>query len=147
MNTQFKWVALTAALGSLIACGDSSSSGKVTPDPDPVVPSPTVYEYSIDLVNVTANQPLSPPAVLVHGDNFMAWQVGQTASAGLEELAESGGTGTFIADSASSVWSSVVGDAVVMPGMTFSTTIQTTNMMGRQGSPATRLVQTNDASN
>ena len=52
--------------------------------------------YKIELVNVTANQPIAPAAVVLHSDAYYAWDVGAPASLGLERLAESGAPTDFI---------------------------------------------------
>ncbi len=48
------------------------------------------YQYQVSILNLTNNQPISPMAIIVHNDQFNAWENGATASTALEKLAEAG---------------------------------------------------------
>jgi len=54
--------------------------------------------YEITLVNVTANQPIAPAAVMLHEDRYFSWQIGAPASLGIEIMSESGSPATLLAD-------------------------------------------------
>ncbi|MFT7560391.1 MAG: hypothetical protein ACI93R_002311 [Flavobacteriales bacterium] len=79
------------------------------------VESVTRVSFEVVLQNVTQNQPIAPAAVLLHDDAYKAWQIGQSASIGLETLAESGSPLMLIAE-ATEVFSSATGNALLMPG-------------------------------
>ncbi len=51
--------------------------------------------WRVELLNLTNDQPMSPPAAMLHDAGFDAWQVGQPASEAIEVLAE-GGDGSQI---------------------------------------------------
>jgi hypothetical protein len=129
------------ALG-LSACSDNDTIPPVTP---PVVePEPEVieYGYTIEVTNLTYAQPLSPIAVLLHGDEKL-WSAGEEASEALEKLAEGGDNADFIAlDSALAAMSS---DEPVGPGSSTSISISTTDDSATFLTVATMLVNTNDA--
>ena len=102
----------------------------------------TVYE--VTLLNTTYSQPLSPPALVIHRDDYSAWSIGSEASPGLEDLAESGSPAAFIAEATSAVVT-MAGDGVVMPGT--STTMELSAIWNPELelTVATMLVNTNDA--
>lgn len=53
--------------------------------------------YSVKIINLTAGQPLSPPAYVIHDAKFSAFSIGFAASVGVEKIAESGNSSDFIA--------------------------------------------------
>ncbi|PVZ70180.1 spondin domain-containing protein [Pelagibaculum spongiae] len=55
------------------------------------------YQYRISVLNLTNNQPISPMAVIVHSNQFNAWENGAAASVALEKLAEAGEPDDLIA--------------------------------------------------
>lgn len=65
-----------------------------------LVPSVSVFAavYHIELVDLDAGQPLTPPVAVVHGDGYVLFEVGAAASAGLEALAEDGMTDALVAE-------------------------------------------------
>ena len=87
---------------SIAACG-----GKNKTEP--------VRVYDVEITNITANQPLSPPGVVLHGADYRGWRIGQMASVGLEMLAEGGDPKEFIAK-ATDVLASAAGNGVILPG-------------------------------
>lgn len=54
--------------------------------------------YEIDVTNATNGQPLTPVAVVAHSSAYQPWNLGDSASVGLEMLAEGGDVTQFIAD-------------------------------------------------
>ncbi|MFK5936777.1 MAG: spondin domain-containing protein [Sulfurimonas sp.] len=111
-------------LGSLMLfSGCSNSNDSATQ----IVPT-----YSLKITNLTAAQPMSP--VLVSSNSIFS--VGQSASAGLEQLAESGDNSTLL-DS-----DSVSGTGLLTPSSSETINITTANTML---SIASMLVKTNDA--
>ncbi|MEZ9669204.1 spondin domain-containing protein, partial [Vibrio breoganii] len=75
--------------------------------------------YMISVINLTANQPMSPLAVLTHNSNFSLFEVGQSASLPLEKMAEAGSNAELIAlmDSSDNVGLGLSGNGLVMPGI------------------------------
>lgn len=123
---------------TLSACNDDNDDSVVITPPA----APAEYSYTITVTNLTYSQPLSPIAVVLHGDNEM-WTVGESASVPLEKLAEGGDNSDFIADS--SVLASSSAEGPLLPGTVNSITISTTDRLATNLTIATMLVNTNDA--
>jgi len=117
---------------SLFGCSDSSSSRSA---------------YLISVTNLTNNQPLSPPAFILHEKEYAAWQIGTSASAGLEELAESGDPGPFLAEAADNmhVLATSQGSSVIGPGNSENVEIEIKRNSDTHLSFVSMLVNTNDA--
>ncbi len=95
--------------------------------------------FRIDLVNLTANQPMSPPVALAD-DGSAWWSDGSAASEALEHLAESGDASGLINGEDGAVQAG----GLLLPGMTASLTVATDDAQPML-SLATMLVNTNDA--
>lgn len=87
-KNSFAWSVILASL-TLSACGGSSNDS-----------DDTMKTYKVTIKNVTANQPFSHAAVILHMPSYHAFQAGQVASVGLEYLAE-GGSNDELLDEAS----------------------------------------------
>ena len=127
---------LIAALGlaaGMFGCSGGSGSGD------------DMATYEVKLTNLTANQPLSPPAAILHGEGYSAWQFGAAVSDGLEQLAESGSPVAFLAEAGTStvVRDSQAGSGVVLPGDSAAVTLAGASADARL-TLATMLVNTND---
>lgn len=61
-----------------------------------ITPMPNAINYDIHMVSQSEGQPISPSLVAVHDDRAQIFEPGTQASAGLEELAESGSSSTLI---------------------------------------------------
>ncbi len=107
----------------------------------------TSFRYTVNVVNLTANQPMSPLAVLTHNSDFRLFEIGQSASVALEHLAEGGSNAELLAmmNSDSNVYQGVSGNGLLLPGASDEVTI--TLNPHRYGflSVASMLVNTNDA--
>ncbi len=134
---------------ALVACGGDNDNDPApsptpeaspTPSPDPVV----MVEYRVTAVNTTNNQPLSPLATILHDSSYSPWSIGQAASAGLEQLAESGSPTDFIAE-ATEALGTQAGDGVFGPGSSTSVDITAELQDDIYLTVATMLVNTNDA--
>ena len=79
MNT-YKLTAI-AVLGALAGCS-SSDDPVVVDEPQPAPPATTTFEVTV--TNLTNAQPLSPVAVIAHGNGYAVFTLGQPATAGLE---------------------------------------------------------------
>ncbi|MFA3791585.1 spondin domain-containing protein [Aliiglaciecola sp. SL4] len=130
-------LAILASLSlGLVACNDND-------DPEtPVTPVPVNVTYQVTVTNLTNGQPLSPVAVMLHGDDKF-WMIGESASVELETMAESGDNSGLLALPA--VLASASGDAPIGPGgnETFEVTIE--DITDAKLTVATMLVNTNDA--
>lgn len=129
-------IATVAAL-SLVACDDDDNNIS------PISSLPTV-EYEITFTNLTNDQPISPPAVLLHGSDDQIWTVGNAASDALELLAESGDSSELVASS----WvdNSFVSEGPALPGDSANVTVTYDNIGDVDYiSFASMLGNTNDA--
>ncbi|MGV6816872.1 MAG: spondin domain-containing protein [Thiotrichales bacterium] len=136
-----KALIFSAALLALAGCSnDNNSSNSSTESDTEGTVTPTSYRVS--LINLTNGQPFSPPAAILHGNDFKAWSIGASASAAVEMLAESGNGSALISASNSSATFS--GAAVLLPGASLSFDI-TSDENQTALTLATMLVNTNDA--
>ncbi len=102
--------------------------------------------FTVDVTNLSSNQPFSPVAVVLHNSGYNGFTLGAMASHGLEQLAESGDNSTFIteADANSKVLKSTGGMGIITPGG--NETLQVQGMSTRPRlSLASMLVNSNDA--
>lgn len=127
-------------------CSDNNNSGPdpVQPPPPPP-PPPANAVFEVSAVNLTIGQPLSPLAVIVHDDSFRAFTVGETASPGLETLAEGGDNSIFLDEVEGRAEAS--GSAPVAPGASDTVTLEldSDDPAGALLTVMTMLVNTNDA--
>lgn len=128
-----------ATLVSLSACSDNDNDAMDTPEP---VPVPT-QDYRVTVTNLTANQPMSPIALIRHQAGMTVWQTGEPASLPLETLAESGDSAGF-ADM-EGIDALVKGQGILAPGMTESIELKLSPDEVASISLLTMLVNTNDA--
>lgn len=133
------------AVSVLTACGGDDDDGMMPtamPTPTPT-PTPEMAMFEVSITNLTANQPLSPPAAMLHQSSTPLWQVGGIASDGLENLAESGSPAEFVSESTAAA--SATGSGIIMPGE--STVLEVSALYNAELSltVATMLVNTNDA--
>lgn len=87
-------------------------------DNDNLLTGAREYRYQVTITNLTAGQPLSPAAVVLHRSDWQAFSLGVPASVELEALAEGGDNSGFIAaaDADSNVRSTASGQGVIVPG-------------------------------
>ncbi|MCV6637250.1 spondin domain-containing protein [Candidatus Albibeggiatoa sp. nov. NOAA] len=140
----------TATYSSLLAFG--------------LIAAPLTYaqtaRYEISVTNLTANQPLSPLAIVLHGEGYHTMEIGQPATLGLERLAEGGDANAFLAEATGDhIYHTHAGEAPIAPGGTASMVLEfdaddkhTRAHHGDDGhkvypylSVTTMLVNTNDA--
>ncbi|WP_111979214.1 spondin domain-containing protein [Algibacillus agarilyticus] len=98
------------------------------------------YRYQVTVSNLTHAQPLSPIAAILHEDG-MLWQIGQPASAALEQQAESGDNSQLLAGYPYSA----SGSGVVMPGVDGVVEVSIKNNANALLTVSSMLVNTNDA--
>lgn len=128
------------SLSLLAACSDSGSN--VSQQPVQAEPQPPQKVFTIDVTNLTNNQPLSPLAVISHSDGAI-WTINQPASVALENLAESGDNSMVLASDFAV--SSINGAQIIPPGASQSLTMRVPISGQAYISMATMLVNTNDA--
>jgi len=143
--SNFKKSALILLLASSIAaCGDNDNNDSIE-EQEPVVivePEPVVYEFTITFSNLTAGQPLSPLSVIAF-DETPPWKFGETASVGLEMIAESGANEEYLSDE--NALASVSAEGGIGPGETTSVTLLVDAQDVLNLSFAAMLGNTNDA--
>ena len=143
--SNFKKSALILLLASsLAACGDNDNNDSIE-EQEPVVvvePEPVVYELTITFSNLTAGQPLSPLSVIAF-DEIPPWKFGETASVGLEMIAESGANEEYLSDE--NALASVSAEGGIGPGETTSVTLLVDAQDVLNLSFAAMLGNTNDA--
>ncbi len=152
LNSSLKLFTLGSLTILLVACGGSNNDAPIlTPAPEPI-PDPTMtYSYTVTVTNLTAGQPFSPAAVILHNDGYMPFTLGSPASSSLEMLAESGANTALLADADidTTVLATVSGAGPVGPGgsesIDIEVTLPATTMTAMQLSLVTMLVNTNDA--
>ncbi|GAB6061339.1 spondin domain-containing protein [Deferrisoma palaeochoriense] len=127
------FAALSGAVG-LTGCGGDDGDG------------PRRAEYRITVINATNRQPLSPPVAIVHQAGYEPWAVGETASDGLERLAEAGDGAALLAEAAGNpaVVDRVAAASAVAPGASWTVTRSVEVSADLAVDVAGMLVNTND---
>lgn len=133
---KYKILLVAASVGVLAGCPND--------DDNDVAKS---YRYTVNVENLTANQPMSPLAVLTHNSSFQLFEIGQSASVELEHLAEGGSNAELIAlmNSDDNVYQGVSGNGLLLPGSSDEVTITVNPHRYGYLSLASMLVNTNDA--
>lgn len=105
----------SSLMSSVMSSSSSSSS------------APALAKFSVVVTNLTAGQPLSPTALVVHKPGFKAFAVGTPASVELERIAESGNSTAFLADADANTatFTSGKASAGIPPGMTATIMLET----------------------
>lgn len=142
--TKYKKLSIVLSIFAILALGgcNNGSDKKTIEITPPLAPTPVVYGYDVKVINLTQAQPMSPVAVVLHNEGKL-WEIGTSASIGLENLAESGNNTMVLADNM--VLSGQSGAGVLLPGASETISISITDTMPRMLSLATMLVNTNDA--
>ncbi|MGD1393519.1 spondin domain-containing protein [Vibrio harveyi] len=128
----------------LVAASVGLLAGCPSDDDNDVVKS---YRYTINVANLTANQPMSPLAILAHNDKYKLFEIGKSASVELEHLAEGGSNAELLAlkDSNDYVYQTLSGNGLVLPGSSDSVTFTVDSHKAGYVSVASMFVNTNDA--
>lgn len=131
---------IIAASLTLVACGGSNSSNSTS--------TQTLYEFKIEVLNLTNAQPLSPPAIVAHSSGYQMFDEATRASIALEHLAESGSNAQIISEANSNVetYASEAATTPIEPGAQASYSLVFDEpLTDAKVSVATMLVNTNDA--
>tara|TARA_R110001592_G_C13189487_1_gene752218 strand:+ start:10163 stop:10828 length:666 start_codon:yes stop_codon:yes gene_type:complete len=123
-----KILTLFVASTFLMACSDDKHVAKVA--------------YEVEIVNLTHNQPFSPLALRAHGASYAAWTIGESASLGIEQIAESGDNSEFLGSASSK--KSASGTGIIAPGETAVIDLNS-KVTDLYLTAVTMLVNTNDA--
>ncbi|MCR9307379.1 spondin domain-containing protein [Vibrio diabolicus] len=128
----------------LVAASVGLLAGCPSDDDNDVVKS---YRYTVNVANLTANQPMSPLAVLTHNGDYQLFEIGQAASVELEHLAEGGSNAELIelVNSNDGVYQGISGNGLVLPGASDEVTITVDPSRYGYLSVASMFVNTNDA--
>ncbi|PIB13471.1 spondin domain-containing protein [Vibrio rotiferianus] len=128
----------------LVAASVGLLAGCPSDDDNDVVKS---YRYTINVANLTANQPMSPLAILAHNDKYKLFEIGKSASVELEHLAEGGSNAELLAlkDSNDYVYQALSGNGLVLPGGSDSVSFTVDPHKAGYVSVASMFVNTNDA--
>lgn len=105
-----------------------------------------VRHYSITVTNLTRGQPMAPPAVVAHNDDYRMFTLGTPGGDALGQLAEAG-NGMPVLDAASampSVYATALGSGLIFPGTSQTMEIETTRRFS-EVSVGAMLGSTNDA--
>lgn len=138
--SRFSKSLIILALGaSLAACSDSDDNN--TDVVTPPTPEPVSFQFTVQVSNLTAGQPLSPIALIAHHEGNL-WQIGQPASSALELMAEGGDNSELLSFSAAIATSST--DSPLGPGAQTNLTLTTETTEALKLSLATMIVNTND---
>ncbi len=140
-NHNLSWsrlAVLPLLLGAVTGCvhdDDDNDNGNAT------------ASYTVTVTNLTHNQPLTPPAVILHTEGYSPWTLGQSASTGLEKLAEGGDAADFTAEATanSNVITTSTGVDVLLPGASASFNLEAAPNSDLRVSAASMLASTNDA--
>jgi hypothetical protein len=98
--------------------------------------------YEVEIVNLTHNQPFSPLALRAHDASYKAWVVGESASLGIEHIAEAGDNTEFLGTASSK--KSASGTGIIAPGETAVIDLNS-KVTDLNLTAVTMLVNTNDA--
>ena len=134
-----KWI-LPLGLALLAGCGDSNTLNI----PSAPQPAPKAM-FEVRATNLTVGQPLSPLAVMAHGDGIRPFTIGEAASNGLERLAEGGDNSALLAQIDSRA--ELSGRAPLGPGGSETLTLELDSgeLRATRLSVMSMLVNTNDA--
>ena len=100
----------------------SSSSESSSSESSSSMASMMEIKYSVTITNLTAGQPFSPTAYVLHTPGYAAFSVGMPASVGVEKIAESGAYDDFVMAAAEAPTTLISGaaDGGAMPGDTLT---------------------------
>ena len=133
MKRSIKIGAIAATLGSALllqGCNNDNSP---------------IRSFNIEVTNLSNHQPFAPVAAILHKPGYNGFDLGATASTGLEILAEGGDPSTFIseAESHNKVVNARSGTGIIAPGGNETLTVQGITPKPRL-TLASMLVNTND---
>lgn len=114
------------------------------------MPDTTAIKLTVTITNLTAGQPLSPTALVLHKSGVTLFQVGMPASVELERIAEGGNPTALLEDANSNqaTWVSGRATSVILPGakatVMLEATVTTVDMSLLSLTALSMLGNTND---
>ncbi|MGF1735775.1 spondin domain-containing protein [Photobacterium satsumensis] len=135
----YRVLLLAASVTLLAGCPIDSD------DDDPAPPGETLATFNVEVNNTSANQPLSPLAVIGHSSDYQLFTIGQPASEALEMLAESGDNSALLNEQAEGISVQAAGSGVILPASNDVVTVTMDTTASPYLSVASMLVNTNDA--
>ncbi len=131
---------LSALVLSILVAGCGSENAQE------IIGKPKAYEFQITVTNLTAGQPLSPAALILHDPGWHLFSTGVTASEGLEYIAEAGDNQPLMRLLRHNVRvrKTDIGAAPILPGGSESFVIRVRDRGQLFLSYAAMLVNTND---
>lgn len=139
-------LALAAVCTTLVACDsdddDDDSSGTATP-----VAVSEAGTFQLSFTNMTSNQLMTPPVVALHDPSVHLFQIGETASDAVRDIAETGANEALVAFAVANPAvvsaAGVAGDGPFGPGETVTTSLST-ELTGQVFSAVNMVICTND---
>lgn len=104
--------------------------------------------YQVRVYNLTAGQPMTPLAVIMHNEGYSTWMLGNSASDGLEKLAEGGDSTTLLTEAqadANYIYSASSINGPFLPGTSEMLDVEINHSEDPRLSLASMLANTNDA--
>jgi len=89
------------------------------------VAATTQVTFAVEVQNLTAGQPLSPIAVVLHEPNYHLFELGAAASVAVEKIAESGNASDLLAmaDDEQAIFDAERAEGLTMPGTAMTITV------------------------
>jgi hypothetical protein len=148
-NTMMSSASSTSAMGTS-STAMTSSAVMTSSSAISSMPGTTTVKLAITITNLTAGQPLSPTALVLHKSGLALFQIGMPASVELERIAEGGNPTSLLADANNdhATWVSGRAATVILPGakatVMLETTVDTTDMSLLSLTALSMLGNTND---
>lgn len=123
---------------------DNDDDDTIEPPPPPTAISKT---FTIEVINLTNFQPLAPIAGVLHTSERSFFNIGETASEALEQLAEGGDNSLILAETGDDILGNGTSEGITGPGATatFDVSGETEDGTGFYLTVLTMPVNTNDA--
>lgn len=139
---KLKALALASTIAALSACGsDNDDNGGSTTTPS----EPGTFQ--VTFTNMTSNQLMTPPVVAIHDPSAHLFQVGETASDAIRDIAETGNSDALVAFAQANpelvTAATVVGAGPFGPGGNVTGSLTTTES-GQVFSAVNMVICTND---
>jgi len=147
-NSRSTYLTLLLSLGLLLSgCSNLFDDDDDVVDNEPPPPTSVSKTFSVDVINLSNAQPFAPIAGVLHSSNISLFNIGETASLELENVAESGDISGILDLSGVDVLGNGSTDGITPPGNTgsFSLNGETEDGNGFYLSVLTMPVNTNDA--
>ncbi len=115
----------SSSMSSLMTSSIATSSAMSSAMSSSSVAATTQVSYRVKVQNLTAGQPLSPIAVLLHEPHYHVFELGAAASVAVEKIAESGDASDFLAmaEDESAIFATERAEGLTMPGTSVSLTV------------------------